>query len=393
MPIPQREPSALQVALERARDPGIVSLALGLPSPEVLPSRELAEASAAVLGDPGSLQYGLPEAALKGHIVELMRLRGVACGEDEVFVTTGAQQGLSLLAQLLLPASDGSVLVEDGLYPGCRQALELRSARMVPLPVSIGWGVDVQAAARHLRAGLRPAFLYTVPVGHNPLGFTMAAGARRELVEFAARHRVPVVEDDVYGFLQYDGAPAPPLRQTGGERVFYVGSLSKIVAPALRLGWIIAPRDTVPTLSVLREASELNTASLGQRIACRYLGSVSMPQRLERLRSHYRSRRDAMQRALSRQMPSGTKWLAPSAGFFFWVQGAVLGDSAVLLEEALRRRVAFVPGSAFDVHGDGRYGDAMRLSSSHCSTSLIEEGVDRLAAAVLDRAGRMRASA
>lgn len=378
-----KEPSDLQRSLERTNNTSILQLALGLPSPEIFPREELSELAATLLHhDAHALQYGPPEIELKRHIVELMRLRRVSCNEDEICITTGAQQALSLLAQLLLRHSGDSIMVEKAIYPGFRQAITVLAPTLVTIPSQGDCSIDTCTAERLLQKMLLPpAFLYSMSVGHNPLSTTMTERERSALVNFALRHNIPIVEDDVYGFLQYDGESSPPLRALGGNSVFYVGSFSKIIAPALRVGWIVAPKSCVKTLNFLKEGSDINTSTLAQRIVCRYLDRCTFSTRVDCLRDHYRKRRDLMNRALTRYFPTGMRWRVPAAGFFFWTEFESGADTRVLLEQALLRDVAFVPGIAFATTDSSDCRSAMRLSFSNCAVELIDEAIARIAAA------------
>ena len=373
----------MQRALECALDPEVLPLALGLPATEFFPSQELAEAAAAVLRDDAStLQYGRPQSRLKQHVVDLMHRRGVKCTEDEIFLTSGAQQALSLLAQLLVRDHGDPVLVGSAVYPGFRQAVEPMQARLIPVRMDATHGIDLEEGERLIREWPEPSFLYTMAVAYNPLGLTLNSEARRNLVGFAHRHRVAIVEDDVYGFLQYDGDPAPPLASLDREWVIYVGSFSKIIAPALRVGWIVCPRNLISSLSVLKEGSDINTGTVAQRVVCRYLDSTPLSRRIEDLQTRYGARRNAMQAALARRLAHRAQWQTPSAGFFFWVESDMLGDTQTLLPSAVRKGVTFVPGSAFSAPGSGLHRNAMRLSFSHCNPEAIDEGIGRIGAAL-----------
>jgi len=375
--------SALQRALDLTRDPSLLSLALGLPAQELFPAAELAEAAASVLGESNAtLQYGVPQQRLKSHVVDLMARRGVRCSEDEILLTTGGQQGLALLAQLLL-GERSAVLTADAVYPGFRQALGAGCPPIRAVATGPGGGWDLAAAAFAMSHGPRPAFLYTMSVGHNPLSCNTERVEQERLLEFASCHALPVVEDDVYGFLQYDGVATAPLRTLETDRQFYVGSFSKILAPALRVGWIVGPAETMASLANLKEGLDINTGTLAQRIICRYLDTQDIAGRIGYLQAQYKLRRDAMEAALSRHLGALAHWRRPAAGFFFWVQGDVFGDAAVLLERVVeRQRVAFVPGSAFDATGKDRFRNIVRLNFSHPSPDRIERGVAAIAEAV-----------
>ena len=377
----QQRPSELQRALELMRDPKLLSLALGLPAQEFFPAAELGDAAAAVLAeDPAVLQYAAPQLQLKSHIVNLMARRGVRCTEEEVFLTTGAQQGLALTGQLLL-CNSSAVMTAEAVYPGFRQALGPTCPRLLALPLDPLHGFDVDRAEAVLRRGPRPAFLYTMSVGHNPLSGDLDRKTQEQVIEFSTRHQLPIVEDDVYGFLQYEAGLTPSLRSLAQERIFYVGSFSKLLAPALRVGWLVAPAECMEALGTLKEGLDINSTTLAQLIILRYLQTHEISKQIAMLRREYRVRRDAMQEALSRHLGKIAKWKRPTSGFFFWVECERFGNTVALLERAvLEKRVSFVPGAAFQVDGGLDCHHAMRLNFSHPSPTEIEEGISRIAA-------------
>ncbi|HXQ72877.1 MAG TPA: PLP-dependent aminotransferase family protein, partial [Pyrinomonadaceae bacterium] len=315
----QTKRSELQRMLALASGPGILSLALGLPAPELFPVAEVEQAAASVLAnETRALQYGPPLQTLKTHIVELMSQRGVECRESQVFLTTGAQQGLNILSRLLLDPG-GQVLTEELCYPGFRQAIESYQPEILTVPTDLETGMDVDEVEWLLTNGAKPAFIYVITDGHNPLAVSLSREKRQRLVRLARDFRVPLVEDDPYGLLEYEGKIEPPLRALAADWVFYVGSFSKILAPALRVGWIIAPESLMPTLSIIKEASDIDTSTFGQRITSAYLDAGHLPAHLERLRTEYRSRRDSMLRALNEHFPVQARWRKPSSGVFTWV--------------------------------------------------------------------------
>jgi len=375
--------SALQTMLSVGTRPGTISFALGLPAPEFFPSEEYGRAAAAVLAeDPRALQYSPPCAPLQAHVAALMSQRGVACAPEQVFLTTGAQQGISLLARLLLEPG-GEIITDTLCYTGFQQAVEPFSPRILTVPTDLDTGMDVDAVEALLAGGARPAFIYAVPDGHNPLAVSMSAEKRVRLVEIARRYGVPVVEDDPYGFLAYDGAPAHPLRALEREWVFYVGSFSKVLAPALRLGWIIVPQELVRLLAIGKEASDINTATLAQRGAARFFDGGHLPAHLAMLRREYRVRRDTMLAALEKHFPAGTRWRKPSAGVFIWVELPEGTDAGEVLRVAIEQEgVVFVPGHAFAADGSRTASNCMRLNFSHSTPEMIEEGIARLGRAL-----------
>jgi 2-aminoadipate transaminase len=212
--------SALQDMLVASARPDILSFALGLPAPELFPAADYSEAVAQVLAsDARALQYGPPFRPLKQHVVRLMAERGVECREEQVFLTSGGQQGVNLLARLLIEPGS-TVIVEEMAYTGCQQVLYASQAEILTVPTDFKTGVDVDAIQRLLEMGERPALIYVVPDGHNPLAVSMSREKRRRLVELASTYCVPVIEDDAYGFLYYD-SPVPPLRALDHEWILY----------------------------------------------------------------------------------------------------------------------------------------------------------------------------
>jgi 2-aminoadipate transaminase len=380
--------SALQDMLVEVSRPGILSFALGLPAAELFPTATYAKAIAQVLStDQRALQYGPPFQPLKEHIVHLMTLRGVECRAEQVFLTTGAQQGISLLAQLLLkPAKQ--VMVEELTYTGFQQVIELYRPEILTVPTNIETGIDVDAVQRLLERGASPAFIYTVTDGHNPLAVSMSEVKRAHLVELAKQYRIPIIEDDPYGFLYYQDKPIPPLRALDDQWVLYVGSLSKTLAPALRVGWIIAPEALIANLSNVKEASDIDTSTLNQRAISSYIDTGHFKTHLPMLRGEYRLRRDAMLRALDQHFPSASRWHEPISGVFIWVELPKVVDTNKVLKIALEtERIAFIPGQAFCVRNSCQASHCMRLNFSNSSVESIEEGIPRLARVLKETMG------
>lgn len=372
--------SALQQMLSEASRPGILSFALGLPAAELFPTDAYARSVAHVLAnDDRALQYGPPFQPLKAHVVALMAQRGVVCREENVFLTAGAQQGLSLLTRLLLEPG-GQALVEEMTYTGFQQVLEPFQPEILTVPTDSDTGIDVDAVERLLARGTRPALIYTVADGHNPLGLSLSQAKRARLAALAREYRVPVIEDDPYGFIYYGDRPDMPLRALDEQWVLYVGSFSKILAPALRVGWLIVPEELIPKLSIIKESSDIDTNTLSQRAITNYLDGQHLPAHLARLRQEYRARRDAMLGALAEHFPPGAHWQQPTSGLFIWVELPGEVDTGELLKAAIEtERVAFIPGQAFSVGQHRRGTNCLRLNFSHSSVERITDGVGRLA--------------
>lgn len=370
-------PSTIQAMLGHMARPGIISFALGLPAPELFPVDDYLHAAELLLrSDAGALQYRPQHLPLKEQVVELMARRGVRCAPEQVFLSTGAQQALALLARLFLEPG-GTVLCERLVYMGFQQVIEPFRPRVLAVGSDLETGMDVDAVEAHLRAGERPAFIYCITDGHNPLGVSLGLEKRIRLAELARRYRVPVFEDDAYGLLHY-GDALPPLRAMEEEWVFYVGSFSKVVAPGFRCGWAVVPPSLVPLLGCAKDGADVDTSTFAHRLVSEYLAAGRFPVHLERVRDAYAARRDAMLRALDRHFPAGTRWSVPRHGALVWAELPDGHRAADALLPALENEgVAFVPGTAFSF--DGRGGArGMRLNFSHPTVAQIEDGVARL---------------
>lgn len=359
--------------------PGILSFAGGLPDPALFPRQEYAAALAQVLAeDPLALQYRPPYSPLKEAIVDLMAQRGVTCSPEQVFLTTGAQQALDVLTRLFVNSGE-TVALESAIYTGMQQALGPFQPRLLALPTDLESGLEVDYLAEALADGGRPALLYSVPDGHNPLGVSLSLERRYQLVALAREYGFPIIEDDPYGFLTYTGdGDLPPLRALEDVYVFYVGSFSKIMAPALRLGWMVAPANLTPKLTVIKEAGDLESSALTQRAVAAYLQAGHLPGQLARLRAVYGERRAAMLAALARYFPDSAEYSTPTAGMFIWVSLARGVDTMRLLDMALEQeQIAFIPGQAFALQPDtARH--CLRLNFTNCTVAQIEDGIARL---------------
>ncbi len=380
--------STLREVLGMASRPGVLSFAVGLPGTALFPVAGLARAAADLLAsDRLSLQYGIPYPPLKAQIVELMRMRGVTCRPEQIFLTTGSQQAMDLLARLLL-VPGGRVMLERTVYDGMQMAIKRLEPEILSVPTDLDTGIDADAVERHLDEGPAPAFLYLITDGHNPLGVSLPVEKRQRLAGLAKRHRMPILEDDAYGFLYYGESPAPPLRAFEDEWIFYLGSFSKILAPGLRAGWMVVPEPLVGTIAALKHSADLDTPSFSQRMISAFLDSGELPDHLALLRAEYRSRRDALLAALDRRLAGVARWNRPSAGMFVWVELPEGIDTAQLVRTAIEtEQVAFSPGMAFAVQGSRHASHCLRLSFGNLTPEEIDEGIERLAR-VIDRAVR-----
>jgi 2-aminoadipate transaminase len=378
------ERSQLQKLLPRANQAGIISLALGLPDPDLFPTAALARACEYVLcSERDALQYAPPSETLKQQIVNLMACRGVACTTSQIFITSGAQQGISLLSRILL-GPQNVVFVEEFSYPGFIQAVSLHRPQLVTIKSSTTDGIDIDDLESKLKQGLKPDFLYVIPEGHNPQGSSMGADKKYQLANIAARWGFAVIEDDAYGFLQYDGAQRPALRAINDSNILYVGSFAKILAPSLRVGWLVVPEYMVQSLSVLKESTDIEIRTYSQRVVEVYLDTNDLQCHIEQVRFTYEAKRNLMVKSLQDMIGDELAFKVPPAGLFIWGSLNSLQDTTKLLESALsHQKVAFLPGEAFStVRSDNN--NYLRLNFSHSGIAAIPEGIRRLARAIFD---------
>lgn len=390
--------SALRELLKLIEDPEIISFAGGLPAPEVFPAAEIEAATRRVLAEhaASALQYGATEGylPLRELLVRHMARYGILVTPANVLVTSGAQQALDLVGKLFVNSGD-HLLTEEPTYVGALQAFTAYQAQYLTVPID-EQGLRTDRLEEALRAG--PKFLYVLPNFQNPGGVTLSLERRWRLVELASRYGTPIVEDDPYGQLRYEGSHLPPLVKIDAEHhgsacpghpyrggVIYLGSLSKTLAPGLRIGWMVAPEEVVSRLVQMKQGMDLHTSTFGQMVAYEVARGGFLDHHVRRVREVYRARRDAMLAALARHVPPCVRWTHPQGGLFLWATLPERFDTAELLKDALKEKVAFVPGTSFHPNGGGR--NTMRLNFSYSRPELIEEGIRRLGGVIARRLG------
>jgi 2-aminoadipate transaminase len=345
-------PSILREILKVTDRPGILSMAGGLPSPDSFPVEAMRAACDKVLRETPreALQYAASEGftPLREWVANHLRGQGMTVDADQVLITTGSQQGLDLVAKVLVDAG-APVAVEAPTYLGALQAF----APMEPLFASIPSDVDgplpeAVAALPHDAPGTR--FMYVLPNFQNPSGRVMPEARREALIAAAKQARVPLVEDNPYGDLWYDTPPPRTLAARWPEGVIYLGSFSKVLAPGLRLGYVVAPRALFPKLLQAKQAADLHTPGFNQRVVYEVIRDGFLDQHVPTIRDRYRAQRDAMREALTRHLPEGSEWAPPSGGMFCWVRLPEGCDAVALLPNVVDEGVAFVPGAAFYAH-------------------------------------------
>jgi 2-aminoadipate transaminase len=368
-----------------ASRPEVISLAGGMPFVQALPSEELLEVVQKVIRDRGSvaLQYGggSGQEGLKLRLSELMGEEGVVADPSSILVTVGAQQALDLAGKVFIDPGD-LVAIEAPSYVGALAAFGAFQPRYLQIPMDDD-GLIVEAFEQALAAGARPTFLYVCPNFHNPAGVTLSLDRRHRLVEVCRAARIPIVEDNAYGLLRFEGSPLPSLHSMDPDNVVYLGSLSKVFCPGVRVGWMVAPPAVLERLILFKEAADLCSSNLNQLVAEEWLSDGRRWRTsLTELIGIYRSRRDAMVEALGAHFPPGSRWTHPHGGFYVWATLPPGADTRALLPAAVDRGVAYVPGTAF--YPDGSGADRLRLAFCYPSEDAIREGVRRLGDLVVD---------
>ncbi|MFJ1972905.1 PLP-dependent aminotransferase family protein [Streptomyces sp. NPDC087903] len=359
--------------------PEVINFAGGLPAPELFDAEGIAAAYAAVLAEAPerALQYSTTEGepALRTALAERTSARGLPTAADDILVTTGSQQALSLLATALLEPGD-TVLVESPCYLAALQAFGLAGARVLPVPGDAD-GVDPQAL-EELVVRERPKLFYTVPTFQNPTGRTMPARRRAAVAAVAARRGLWIIEDDPYGELRFEGERVPWIaaHEEAGDRVVLLGSFSKVMAPGLRLGWLRAPGELRRACTVAKQAADLHTPTPNQLAAARYLADRDLDAHVARVAAVYRDRRDAMLAGLADALPEGSAWDRPEGGMFLWARLPESYDTTALLPRVVRQEVAYVPGAPFYAGDPDRA--TLRLCFVTQTPEEIGEGLRRL---------------
>ncbi|WP_327354252.1 aminotransferase-like domain-containing protein [Streptomyces sp. NBC_01304] len=363
--------------------PEVINFAGGLPAPELFDAEGIAAAYAAVLAElpAQALQYATTEGepTLRTALAERNTARGLVTDPDDLIVTTGSQQGLSLLATALIEPGD-TVLVEDPCYLAALQVFAFAGARVVPVPCD-DHGIDPDALEQ-LVVAEQPKLLYTVPTFQNPTGRTLPAARRAAVAAVAARRGVWIVEDDPYGELRFEGERVPWIATYPGaeDRTVLLSTFSKVMAPGLRLGWLRAPAALRRACAVAKQAADLHTPTVNQLAAARYLADRDLDAHVASVASAYRSRRDAMLAGLAAALPEGSTWNRPEGGMFLWARLPAGHDTTELLKSVVKHDVAYVPGAPFYAGvADPR---TLRLCFVTQTPEEIGEGLRRLGAAL-----------
>ena len=384
--------SAIRELLKIAERPDVISFAGGLPAPEVFPIEPFKKACIKVLNEkgPASLQYGSTEGflPLRELIAKHAARFGMNVTADNILPTSGSQQALDLIGKVFLNPGD-NVVVESPTYVGALQAWRVYGANFIPIKID-SEGMITDNLEDLMRSG--PKFIYALPNFQNPTGLTLSYERRLKLIEIADRYGVPIIEDDPYGQLRYEGEHLPTLEVLDSQmkfhddsytgNVIYLSTFSKILAPGIRLAWVIAPPKVINKLVLAKQSADLHTSTFNQMVAWEVAKDGFLIEHVKTIRKVYKERRDVMLDALEEHMPEGVSWTKPDGGLFLWLTIPECLDCNDLFKDSIKENVAFVPGSVFHAEGGGF--NTMRLNFSNAKPEKINEGLARLSKVMKD---------
>jgi DNA-binding transcriptional MocR family regulator len=385
------ETSAIRELFKLLGTPGIISFAGGFPDSAMFDVEGLKEASAKALNEEpgGALQYGATEGyePLRTQLSAFMKTKGVEVAPSGLIVTTGSQQALDLLGKTMISPGD-KVIVEGPTFLATIQCFRLYGAELISAPVDAD-GVKTDELEK-LIAEHQPKFVYLIPTFGNPSGAMLSLERRKKVLEMAVKYQTLIVEDDPYGDLYFGEAPPPSIlslsQSVPGSRelIAHCGSLSKVLSPGLRIGWMIAPAELLAKATMCKQFSDAHTSTFAQATAAQYLKSGRMPATLANVRKVYGERAKAMGAALKRELGDAIEFTQPNGGLFFWARltgaNGKIADANVLAKKAIEQLVAFVPGAPFFASNPDV--STLRLSFATANVEKIEEGIARLGKAL-----------
>ena len=383
----QMASSVIRELLKLTEQPDIISFGGGLPAPEVFPVKEFTQACSAVLENFGAqaLQYSTTEGyrPLREMLARISARNGVEATPDNILITSGSQQALDFMGRVFINEGD-YIVAESPTYLGALQAWNAYGARYISVPSDEN-GMITDELEKALRIG--PKFIYILPNFQNPTGTTLCLERRKRLVELADKYGVPILEDDPYGQLRFDGEHLPSVvaldNQLPGREgecycgnVIYISTFSKLLAPGIRLAWVVAPEPVIRKMVMCKQAADLHTATFNQMVAYEVNKNGFLDEHVKFIRQVYKERRDTMLEVMEELFPPQVRWTRPQGGMFLWGILPEWMDAADVLKSAIERKVAFVPGASFHPNGGGK--NTMRLNFSYSNPTIIREGITRL---------------
>lgn len=375
--------SEIREFFKLTEQPDVMSFAGGFPSADFFPMEKVCEVMQDLIDVEGkyALQYGPTEGnlELRSYLAQKMTREGVPSVEDNILITNGSQQGMDLLAKVFLNPGD-LVIVEEPGYVGGLGAIYNYQGDRLPIPLDEE-GIRTDLLAVKLRKlqmeGRTPKFAYLVPNFQNPTGICMSLERRRRMLELAREYNFVIIEDNPYGEIRYEGEPVQSIKSMDTEgRVVYLGSFSKTFIPGIRVGWIVGKECLIQKIACAKQATDLCSNSLGQRMACRFASSGYIELHVSSLISRYKAKRDLMLSCMEKHFPAGVTWTRPEGGFFIWVTLPDGMNAREVLLKAIERKVAFVDGAGFFVNGNGK--NTARFAFSEACPEKIERGIELL---------------
>jgi 2-aminoadipate transaminase len=371
------ETSIIREILKISSQPGIISFAGGLPAPELFPYADMKRIAGEVIDKYGadSLQYSLSRGVpqLRQLLAERATERGTPTSIDNILVTTGAQQGIELLARAFIDPGD-FVMVENPTYLGALQAFNYYQARYVTVEMDEE-GMKVDQVEDRLKK-YKPKLIYCISNFQNPTGITMSLARRRALVDVAIKYNIPVVDDNPYGEIRFSGEHIPTIKSYGGDEVIALKTFSKVIAPGLRIGWMNGPSAIMSQFEKVKQCTDLHTNCNSQLVVYEFVAQGLLEPHIEKIRKDYLNKRNVMIKAMEQYFPEGIQWTNPEGGLFLWLKLPGKMSASELFPKAIAQKVAYVPGGPFFSLGGGE--NTLRMNFSTSSPDDIVEGIKRL---------------
>lgn len=372
--------SEIRELLKLTQRPEIISFAGGLPAPELFPVKQIAEVSKEVLEEHGqsALQYGMTEGYLpfREKIAQRMAKFGVEVTADNILVTSGSQQGLDLTGKIFLDEGD-IVLCESPSYLGALNAFQAYQPKFIEVPTD-DEGIIMEELEKILEANDRVRVLYVIPDFQNPTGKTWSVERRKKVIEIANKYNIPIIEDNPYGELRFEGEIPPAIAHFDTEdRVIFLGTFSKTFCPGIRLGWTCASIDVLEKYILVKQGADLQASTVSQMQLDKFMEKYDLDEHIEKIKAVYRRRRDLMLNTMKEEFPEGVTFTHPEGGLFTWVVLPEHINARKLAERAIEKKVAFVPGGSFFPNGGNE--NTLRLNYSNMDEERIVIGIKRLA--------------
>lgn len=386
--IPESNVDPVGNILKVAGDPKVISFAGGLPAPELFPVEDLKKVTNEVYDESGrqALQYSIAAGfpALREQIAKRMNRSGIKCDIDNIMITTGSQQSIDLTAKLFVNPGD-TVIVEQPTYLCALDVFRSYGAHMVGVPMDDD-GMKMDALEQAVKDNPNTKFIYTIPSFQNPTGRTMPADRRQKMIEIADKYNVMILEDDPYGAIRFAGKDVSPVKTyEHDERVIYMSTFSKILAPGLRIGWIVAEKTLVKKFTLMKQTVDVHSDNLTQHIIAKYMSDYNIDDHIAKIRDVYRRREGIMMDAIKKYFPKDAHYSHPEGGLFIWVEVPGV-DTQTLFNTCIDHNVAFVPGEPF--YADKVIPGTFRLNYSNMQDDKIVTGIERLGNAIKEAIGQ-----